>query len=226
MKNRPKWHLVLLLGLALLLASSFIGCDNSPPVINEFSASPSEITAGESTTLEWSVTGATTINIDQGIDTVPAHGNLSVSPSSTIAYTLSATNDAGTVTKSAVITVTPSEELSQEKEIPPAEAIPWQEAKNYVGQVKVVEGPVVDAGYFPKSNGRPTFLNLGKPYPDLDRFTVVIWIDHRDKFVKEFPPNPETYFLHKTVRVKGFIDTYKGNPQIVLSEPSKIWIVE
>jgi len=113
-----------------------------------------------------------------------------------------------------------------EKPPPTEEVIPWPEAKNYVGETKVVEGPVVSANWASGSRGKPTFLNIGKPYPDPDRFTVVIWIDNRDKFIREFPPNPETYFLHKTVRVKGFIDTYKGNPQIVLSEPSKIWIVE
>ena len=109
---------------------------------------------------------------------------------------------------------------------PTEEVIPWYEAKNHVGETKVVEGPVVSARWASGSKGKPTFLNIGKPYPDPDRFTVVIWIDHRDKFVKEFPPNPERYFLDKTVRVKGLIETYKGNPQIVLSDTSKIWIVE
>ena len=118
------------------------------------------------------------------------------------------------------------ESAPPEKPPPSEEVIPWHKAKNYVGEIKVVEGPVVSAKWASGSKGKPTFLNIGKPYPDPDRFTVVIWIDHRDKFVKEFPSNPETHFLDKTVRVKGLIETYKGNPQIVLSEPSKIWIVE
>lgn len=32
----------------------------------------------------------------------------------------------------------------------------------------------------------------------------------RDKFIEAFPPNPETYFLNKKVRVKGKIEIYKG----------------
>jgi len=105
MTNKSKWHSILLLGIVLLLASSVLGCQ-APPLVVEFSATPSEIESGESATLLWSVTEATSISIDQGIDDVSAVGTQTVSPMTTTAYTLTATNAAGTVTKSVVITVT------------------------------------------------------------------------------------------------------------------------
>jgi len=129
----------------------------------------------------------------------------------------------------ASITACAPSSLSSTPTIQPSsgeEAIPWHEANNHVGEIKVVEGPVVSAMWASGSEGKPTFLNIGKPYPAPDRFTVVIWIDNRVKFTREFSPDPETYFLYKTVRVKGFIDTYKGIPQIQLSDPANIWIVK
>ena len=55
------------------------------------------------------------------------------------------------------------------------EAISWQEAKIYVGEIKVVECPVVSAKWASGSKGRPTFLNLVFAHPDgtpLDPSTV------------------------------------------------------
>lgn len=105
MTNKSKWYSILLLGIVLLLASSVLGCQ-APPLVVEFSATPSEISSGESAILLWGVTEATSISIDQGIDDVSAVGTQTVSPMTTTAYTLTATNAAGTVTKSVVITVT------------------------------------------------------------------------------------------------------------------------
>jgi len=107
MRNKPKWYSILLLGIVLLLASSVLGCQ-APPVIVEFSAVPSEIESGESATLLWSVTEATAVTIDQGIGDVSAVGTQTVSPTTTTAYTLTASNADYNVTRSAVVTVTPA----------------------------------------------------------------------------------------------------------------------
>ena len=92
--------------------------------------------------------------------------------------------------------------------------------------IKIVEGPVVGGIFDRQSIGKPTRLQIGKLDSDTDRFSVFFWMDHREKFMRKFPPNPETYLLGKTVRVRGFIDDPKGYPQIVLSDPADIWIVE
>jgi len=104
--------------------------------------------------------------------------------------------------------------------------IPWDEAASHVGEIKVVEGPIVDGTFESSSMGKPTLLRIGRPYPDSDRFSVLIWGDHRDKFLRKFPPNPETHLLNKTVGVRGFIDDDKGYPEIILTDPADIWVIE
>jgi len=77
------------------------------PTIVAFSASPTEITEGESATLIWNVTNATSIQIDQGVGTgLAAAGTTSVSPSSSTTYTLSVSNSEGSATQSVTVTVT------------------------------------------------------------------------------------------------------------------------
>jgi hypothetical protein len=75
------------------------------PVIGTFTNSPSTINSGGSTTLLWNVTGANSVSIDHGIGQVDAAGVRAISPVSSTVYTLSATNSAGTVTRSAATTV-------------------------------------------------------------------------------------------------------------------------
>ena len=70
------------------------------------SASPSTIERGQSSTLSWTTTGATSVSIDQGIGDVSTSGSRTVSPSSSTTYTLSAKGEGGTTTATARITVT------------------------------------------------------------------------------------------------------------------------
>ena len=76
----------------------------APPSISTFSASPVSINSGQSSTLSWSVTGATSLSIDQGVGTVTG-SSVSVNPTQTKTYTLTATNSGGSTTKSATVTV-------------------------------------------------------------------------------------------------------------------------
>jgi len=75
------------------------------PTINYFTAEPSTITSGESATLRWSVTNATTVEIDNGIGQVSPDGRRAVTPTATTEYTLTATNAGGTSTATATVTV-------------------------------------------------------------------------------------------------------------------------
>ncbi len=78
----------------------------SPPIVVSFTATPSSITAGETATLAWNVTGATTVTIGPGIGTVdPSGGTTVVSPAATTTYTLTATNAEGSVTAHATVIV-------------------------------------------------------------------------------------------------------------------------
>jgi len=107
MKTKPGRYIAMLCSLALLSLCSTIACRPEPPAIILFSATPSEINIGQSTNLKCGIRGATSVAIDQGIGEVAATGAVELSPSKTIAYTLTATNAGGTVSKSVVIYVNP-----------------------------------------------------------------------------------------------------------------------
>src|SRR4030042_2090124 len=93
--------LIPLVILAIMLTA---GCDlaginltttTQSAAINSFGSSPAAIAPGESSTLSWSVTGATTVSIDQGIGNVALTGTRVVMPGATTVYTLMDFNAAG-----------------------------------------------------------------------------------------------------------------------------------
>ena len=100
--------------MCLILAVVFgVSCKSSPttppvkilPTISNFTASPTTIQSGGSSTLSWTVKDATSITIDQGIGTVSATGTRSVSPTVTTTYTMTASNSEGQKTASCIVTV-------------------------------------------------------------------------------------------------------------------------
>jgi len=91
------------------------------PVISQFTAEPSSIQRGQSSTLRWEVSGdVTSISIDQGIGTVQATGNRRVSPNESATYTLTATGPGGPSTGSVTVTVS----APPPPPPPPAETLP------------------------------------------------------------------------------------------------------
>lgn len=96
-------------------------------------------------------------------------------------------------------------------------AISWSSAKSVVGRVATVKGPVVDAFYARSSNGSPTFLNLGRAYPNASRFTIVIWGENRGRFGA-----PERRYRGRTICVRGRVSTYRGSAQIEAVSPTQI----
>jgi hypothetical protein len=74
------------------------------PVISSFTANPTSIQAGQSSTLNWSVSGATSLSIAPGVGLVTG-SSVSVSPSATTTYTLTATNTGGSATATTTVTV-------------------------------------------------------------------------------------------------------------------------
>jgi hypothetical protein len=96
---------LLLLSLFLVVSAS---CVSLLPTIATFEATPAVITAGQSTTLVWNVSGTNSVSIDQGLGAVPVAGSQIVYPTSTTVYTLTATSFAGTTTRSIVVSVNPA----------------------------------------------------------------------------------------------------------------------
>ena len=75
------------------------------PSINSFTAEPSTIQQGQSSTLRWSISNATDMNIDQGIGAVQSNGSRQVFPSATTTYTLVANGPGGSDTRSVTVEV-------------------------------------------------------------------------------------------------------------------------
>jgi hypothetical protein len=103
--------LIILPFLLLALACSTFPWSNSAsstsqPAIVAFTATPSVITAGQTATLMWNVTNATSVQIDQGVGSgLAVAGTVTVAPAATTNYILTASNSAGSITNSATVTV-------------------------------------------------------------------------------------------------------------------------
>jgi hypothetical protein len=91
-------------------------------------------------------------------------------------------------------------------------------AREHIGQFERVCGTVASTHFAFRSKGRPTFLNLGQPYPN-EVFTVVIWDRDREKF-----GSPETIYRNKNICVTGTISVYRGMPEIIASSRDQITI--
>ena len=76
------------------------------PTISAFKATPTSVTVGQSSTLSWTVSGATTITIDNGVGDVSNLSSTVVSPQQTTTYKLTASNSGGSSTATAVVNVT------------------------------------------------------------------------------------------------------------------------
>src|SRR4051794_34818152 len=76
------------------------------PTVAQFTAEPTTIQRGQSSTLRWEGSGnVTSVSIDQGIGTVQNTGNRRVTPSDSTTYTLTVTGPGGTTTAAATVSV-------------------------------------------------------------------------------------------------------------------------
>jgi hypothetical protein len=99
---------------------------------------------------------------------------------------------------------------------PQAKKLTAVEAKDHIGEQAIVCGKVASARYAATTRGKPTFLNLDKPYPN-QIFTVLIWGENREKF-----GTPEEKYRDKQVCVTGKITEYQEAPEIIVSDPQSI----
>lgn len=87
------------------LSTTVIVTSGVLPVINSFIANPVNISIGQASILKWNVTGANSVSIDQGIGTVDMVGTKPVTPGATTTYTLTATNESGSVDATATVSI-------------------------------------------------------------------------------------------------------------------------
>ena len=91
-------------GRVIKQSENFTVANSTVPTIS-FSANPGNITTGQSSTLSWSTSNASSVTIDNGIGSQPASDSVAVSPSVTTTYTLTATGSGGTATAKATVSV-------------------------------------------------------------------------------------------------------------------------
>ena len=94
----------------------------------------------------------------------------------------------------------------------PGGGIAWHEAANHAGTVQRVCGPLAGSG----NSTDDVFLNLGRDYPDPERFQIVLWD------VGGVEPIP----YGATLCTYGQITLYKGVAQIELETASLVQIYE
>jgi DNA/RNA endonuclease YhcR with UshA esterase domain len=109
-------------------------------------------------------------------------------------------------------------QFSANAQTPQAKKLSATEAKEHIGEQATVCGKVASTRYAVTTRGKPTFLNLDKPYPN-QIFTALIWGENREKF-----GTPEEQFRDKQVCVTGKVTQYRGAPEIVVSDPRSIEI--
>lgn len=94
-------------------------CHPTPPPTLDFTADPTAIDEGGSSTLEWTSTNATSCTASDGWSGAKdLSGNEVVTPDVTTTYTLTCTGINGEVTKSATVTVAPTPTLTLLKTLP------------------------------------------------------------------------------------------------------------
>lgn len=101
-------------------------------------------------------------------------------------------------------------------------AVSWEEAADHIGDTATVAGPVKKADYRPDVNGGPTFISIGRAFPDPDRFNVVVWEQDRG----DFDQAPEELVAGETICVEGPIEEYDGIPQVIARSDDQITVVE
>jgi hypothetical protein len=90
----------------LLALTALVACQPAgPPQIVSLTADPPAISAGESSTLRWLVTGADTLALAPGVGDVSGTSSAVVTPATTTTYTLTASGTGGTVTDDVTVTV-------------------------------------------------------------------------------------------------------------------------
>jgi peptidoglycan-associated lipoprotein len=72
-------------------------------VINSFTAEPTTIEPGQSSTLRWSISGATDMSIDHGVGAVQSSGMRQVFPRTSTSYTLTARGPGGMDSRSVTV---------------------------------------------------------------------------------------------------------------------------
>ncbi|MGD9044407.1 MAG: Ig-like domain-containing protein [Desulfobacterales bacterium] len=87
------------------------------PEIKSFTAAPTAIKRGESATLTWQTAYADSCKIEPGVGTVDPNGSVSVAPTNTTIYTLTAEGTSGPVTTTVTVTIENSAPVAEQQTV-------------------------------------------------------------------------------------------------------------
>jgi hypothetical protein len=128
----------------------------SYPVINYFTTSSTSIIHGELIELNWSVSNAASVSIDNGVGTVATSGSISLYPIATTSFTLTAINSSGSATQTVTIYVSgsPAFEVIRvlSTGVPASGTYPCPFDIVFTFEIKT-NGPCVVTYYIEKSDG-------------------------------------------------------------------------
>ncbi|MYD92749.1 MAG: hypothetical protein F4Y02_03455, partial [Chloroflexi bacterium] len=149
---------------ALLKSVGVTGMRLDPPTIDSFTATPSSITRGDGSNLEWTTTGADTVTLT-GHGTVEGDGNRTVVPWEVgdHRYTLTAKNKAGQVTDTVTVTVSlpPAPVIHS---MSPSQGVPDSQTTIYGANFSTTEGSVSFGGSSAEINScRATAVSVQVP---------------------------------------------------------------
>lgn len=99
--------------------------------------------------------------------------------------------------------------------------INWQQASQHIGSSVSIVGPIMKITSRKNIRGNPTWVDIGGAFPATNRMMLVIWEEKKN----EFPLLVPGKLTHKEVCVTGQLTSYKGIPQIQLSEKSQLQVI-
>jgi phospholipase C len=139
---------------------------STPPPTITLTAAPASILPGQSSTLQWNSTNATTVTVDNNIGSVALpSGTTTVTPTTTTTYTATATGAGGTLTASATVTVALPGQLAATLTANPASISSGQSstltwATQQASTVTLNGSPVATSGSSPVSPAATTTYTL------------------------------------------------------------------
>jgi len=193
MKNKTFFLCFIVALLLVVIAACDLSNENNSPAINSFTASSATIETNGSVTLNWDVTNAEQISIDNGIGSVSEEGstNLTISKAGTYSYTLTAV--AGGVKKTASVSIICKEVQSEAS--------------------RIIDHNCLDLSRIPAE-----FLSLAKQKPLIQ---LAMSDDHGDQILLGlkllFDENPFYAFTNNQCKFSGDLTQLKlllGNPTI------------
>jgi len=121
-----------------------VSCASPDIHITSFQVTPSSITAGQTALLEWNVTGATVVTINNGLGGQPQYGSTEVKPGQTTTYILTANNSSKSSQSTVTLTVNlpPASSSPTTVQIPAISALDTRDLLKHLGEQVRIEGDV------------------------------------------------------------------------------------